>query len=179
MRRIIDALSFATSRITAVPQPVFNLRDFKPQDFESIWKLDLACFVEGIAYTREELSHFVSHKNGFTIIGERGGAIQGFIVIEMDHKDAGHVITIDVQADARRAGLGTLLMNAAEARLRSAKCDSVLLEVAVDNLPAISFYKRHGYSVLKTIPRYYMNSIDALMLGKKLTSKIERDKPSS
>jgi ribosomal-protein-alanine N-acetyltransferase len=162
-----------------VSQPVFNLRDYRAQDFESIWKLDQVCFVEGIAYTREELSHFVSHKNGFTIVGECGGAIQGFIVIEMDHKDAGHVITIDVQADARRAGLGTLLMNAAEDRLRAAKCDSVLLEVAVDNLPAISFYKRHGYSVLRTIPRYYMNSIDALLLGKRLGGSIERNKPSS
>jgi ribosomal-protein-alanine N-acetyltransferase len=162
-----------------VPHPEFNLRDYRAQDFETIWKLDQVCFVAGIAYTREELSYFVSHKNGFTIVGERRGAVQGFIVIQRDHKDAGHVITIDVQADARRAGLGTLLMDAAEDRLRSAKCDSVLLEVAVDNLPAIAFYKRHGYSVLKTIPRYYMNSIDALLLGKRLRGSIERNKPSS
>jgi [ribosomal protein S18]-alanine N-acetyltransferase len=154
-----------------VPYPAFKLRDYKPQDFETLWKLDQACFVAGIAYSREELSHFVSHKNGFTIVGERNGSIQGFIVIQRNHIDAGHVITIDVHADARRAGLGTLLLNAAESRLRSAKCGSVLLEVAVDNLPAISFYKRHGYSVLKTIPRYYMNSIDALMLGKRISSQ--------
>jgi ribosomal-protein-alanine N-acetyltransferase len=154
-----------------VSNPKFNLRDYKVEDFETLWKLDQACFVAGIAYTREELLHFLSYKTGFTIVGERNGSIQGFIVIQRDHIDAGHVITIDVQADARRAGLGTLLMTAAEARLRSAKCDSVLLEVAVDNLPAISFYKRHGYSVLKTIPRYYMNSIDALMLGKRISSQ--------
>ena len=59
-------------------------------------------------------------------------------------------------------------MSAAEKRLAAENCHSVLLEVAVDNAPAISFYKRHGYSVLKTIPRYYNNSLDALMLGKKL-----------
>src|SRR3954447_6603948 len=104
----------------------------------------------------------------FTIVGERDGKIEGFIVVQCDLKQAGHVITIDVHADARRSGLGTLLMDAAENRLNSDGCRSVLLEVAVDNMPAITFYKRRGYSVLKTIPRYYMNSIDALMLGKKL-----------
>jgi ribosomal-protein-alanine N-acetyltransferase len=146
----------------------FSLRDYTNADFESLWKLDQMCFVDGIAYSREDLSYFLSEKSGFTIVGERESEIQGFIVIQRDKKKSGHVITIDVHENARRGGLGTQLMDAAESRLRSTKCDSVLLEVAVDNLPAISFYKRRGYSVLKTIPRYYMNSIDALMLGKKL-----------
>jgi len=30
------------------------------------------------------------------------------------------------------------------------------------------FYKRHGYSVVKTIPRYYSNGVDALVLQKDL-----------
>jgi ribosomal-protein-alanine N-acetyltransferase len=146
----------------------FTLRDYIPRDFESLWKLDQMCFVEGIAYTREELYYFLSDKSGFTIVAERKSEIQGFIVMQRNKSKTGHVITIDVHADTRRTGLGTLLMDAAESRLNSEKCHSVFLEVAVDNLPAISFYKRRGYSVLKTIPRYYMNSIDALMLGKKL-----------
>ena len=33
---------------------------------------------------------------------------------------------------------------------------------------ALRFYKRHRYSVLKTIPRYYLDSIDALLMGKRL-----------
>jgi ribosomal protein S18 acetylase RimI-like enzyme len=32
----------------------------------------------------------------------------------------------------------------------------------------LAFYKSLGYSVLKTIPRYYLNSIDALQMGKRL-----------
>jgi ribosomal protein S18 acetylase RimI-like enzyme len=30
------------------------------------------------------------------------------------------------------------------------------------------FYKRHGYEVVKTIPRYYSNGVDALVLRKEL-----------
>jgi ribosomal protein S18 acetylase RimI-like enzyme len=38
----------------------------------------------------------------------------------------------------------------------------------VDNQNALSFYKRHGYSVIRTWPRYYSNGVDALVLKKDL-----------
>jgi len=59
-------------------------------------------------------------------------------------------------------------MSAVEAELKSAGCDYVSLEVAVDNEPALKFYKKHGYAVLKVLPRYYLDSIDGLLMGKRL-----------
>ena len=47
----------------------------------------------------------------------------------------------------------------------------VALETAVDNLPALSFYKRHGYAVVKTWPRYYSNGVDALVMRKELAPR--------
>jgi ribosomal protein S18 acetylase RimI-like enzyme len=44
----------------------------------------------------------------------------------------------------------------------------VELETAVDNVSALSFYKRQGYNVTKTQPRYYSNGVDALVLEKPL-----------
>ena len=61
-----------------------------------------------------------------------------------------------------------MLLRAAEDRLRAARCRSVELEAAVDNVSALSFYKRHAYSVIKTFPRYYSNGVDALVLQKDL-----------
>ena len=45
----------------------------------------------------------------------------------------------------------------------------VRLETAVDNSSALSFYKRHGYDVLRAIPHYYSNGVDALVLEKIFT----------
>jgi [ribosomal protein S18]-alanine N-acetyltransferase len=80
----------------------------------------------------------------------------------------GHVITIDVDPAIRRGGVGSLLLRAAEDRLRAAGSRAVGLETAVDNLGALQFYKRHGYSVIRTRPRYYPNGVDALVLKKEL-----------
>ena len=140
-----------------------------------MWKLDQICFTRGIAYSKAELSHFIKQSKSFTIVAEAGGEItgfekiMGFIVVERDLRKKGRVVTIDVHPDARRSGLGTLLMNAAEERLRELKSERIILEVAVDNLPAIAFYKRHGYSIVGTIPRYYLGSLDAFRMEKEIS----------
>ena len=168
-----------------------EIRDFRPDDFDELWRIDQECFDPGISYSRMELGHYVRRRRAFTLIAERVPGRQhktvragktpghkteatplsnilGFIVVDQDARGRGHIITIDVRPAARRTGIGTQLMHAAEQRLSSAGCHAVFLETAVNNLSALSFYKRHGYSVLKTIPRYYQNNLDAFLLGKRL-----------
>ena len=163
----------------------FVLRDFRREDFNTLWSIDQVCFAEGIAYSRRELGLYVRQPRSFTLVAEfvssepkppvSAGAnspdsgIAGFLVAEA-HRAAGHIITIDVLPRARRGGVGSKLLAAAEERLRAVSCKRVYLETAVDNLPAIAFYKRHQYFTVHTLPRYYSNGLDALMLEKDLLS---------
>ena len=147
---------------------MLTLRDFRPEDFEALWQLDQRCFVEGISYSRIELRYYIDRKSAFTILAEDQKKLLGFLIADGDRRGFGHIITIDVDPKQQRRGIGTALIEAAESRLERAGCKSVLLETAVNNLSALSFYKRHGYSVLKTLPRYYMNSLDGLLMGKRI-----------
>ena len=169
------------------PTVRFTIRNSRPADFATLWRIDQACFPPGISYTRFELKTYMSRAGAFTLVAEaderfdeqantsenppREGeqpSIMGFLVGEYSRRGHGHIITIDVRAAARRQRVGSLLLDSAEERLGLAACKSIALETAVDNLAALSFYKRHGYSVVKTIPRYYANGVDALLLEKKL-----------
>jgi len=162
----------------------FTIRDFRLDDFETLWHLDQECFSPGIAYSRPELKFYIRRRGSFTLVAE-GAAdevteqaaaelankstspkIAGFIVTQSGR--TGHIITIDVIAAARRSGVGSQLLQAAEDRLRTAGSKAVSLETAVDNLSALAFYKRHGYSVIETVPRYYSNGVDALRMKKDL-----------
>jgi ribosomal-protein-alanine N-acetyltransferase len=97
----------------------------------------------------------------------------GFIVAEAGSRSGGHIITIDVLPKARKTGVGSRLLRVAEDRLRAAHCHFVILETAVDNRAALAFYKTHEYNVVKTIPRYYSDGVDALVLKKDLLSPSE------
>lgn len=162
----------------------FTVRDLQADDFETLWRIDQDCFPPGISYSRTELKTYMRRRGSFTLVaaGESQSqrtaaipsdpaAVAGFIVAEADSRASGHIVTIDVVKTARRSGAGSLLLQAAEDRLRAAGCRSVELETAVDNLPALSFYKRHAYNVIKTFPRYYSNGVDALVLQKDLVRK--------
>jgi len=148
-----------------------TLREYRPRAFERLLEIDQACFVRGIAYTPAEMGHFLNLKSAVRIVGEQDGDIKGFIIADKfrprrSGQFMGKIITIDVLEEARRTGLGGQLLMAAETELKKAGCSHVSLEVAVDNFPALKFYKKHGYTGLKILPRYYLNSLDALLMGK-------------
>jgi len=146
------------------------IRHFRPEDFDTLWQIDQECFPPGIAYSRQELKVYVRRRGAFALVAaDAGDKIAGFIVAHGGL--TAHIITIDVIASARRFGVGSQLLRSAEARLREAGSRAVGLETAVDNTVALSFYKRHGYHVISTWPRYYSNGVDALVLRKDLLQK--------
>jgi ribosomal-protein-alanine N-acetyltransferase len=160
----------------------FTLRDSRREDFDRLWKLDQECFPPAISYSRVELAIYMRRSGAFTVVAEAAAgnhsgpakaAVLGFIVAEASRRGLGHIITIDVQPGARRCGVGSRLLTAAEERLRTAGCSLVFLETAVDNRSAFTFYKRHGYFLVKTVPRYYSNGVDAFVLRKDLLSAAE------
>ena len=148
-----------------------TLRDYREADFETLWQLDQECFPPELAYSRTELAGYIRRRSSVTVVAEVEGEIAGYLVAERGGRKVGHIITLDVRSPARRTGLGSKLMAAAEERLRGMGCASILLEVAVDNESAIAFYHHQGYATLATIPRYYNQQTDALLLGKKLTQE--------
>ena len=151
-----------------------RIREAVPEEFDLLWSIDQRCFEPGIAYTRRELAYYMKQRGAFTLVGETRSAPRsqwrtaGFLVGRQLRDKVAHIITIDVLEKARRSGLGTRLMNWAEARLRDLGCETMVLETAVDNLAAIRFYKRLGYTVAKTLPRYYLGRIDAFLMVKPL-----------
>lgn len=149
----------------------------------------------GIAYSRLELATYIRRRGAFTLVAEAGAVqagissreempaaqlvlagsgkpeILGFIVAEATRRGIGHIISIDVLPKARRLRVGSRLLAGGEDRLKAAGCHDVVLETAVDNQGALTFYKRHGYDIVKTVPRYYSNGVDALGLSKSLPTQ--------
>jgi len=174
----------------------FRIRKFQKTDFDTLWRIDQVCFDRQMAYSRPELAFYMRRTGAFTLVAEKRSAsategqdhsaperqgdsaragqsdsqpssVLGFIVAEARRR-TGHIITIDVVAEARRLGVGSALLAAAENNLREAGAETVALETAVNNEPAIRFYKEKGYFVEKTVRGYYSGQLDALEMVKEL-----------
>jgi [ribosomal protein S18]-alanine N-acetyltransferase len=152
----------------------FVIRDYRPADFDRLWKIDQLCFPPGIAYTQMDLTGFVTRRKAITLVAElpadseAPGAIAGFAVAQ-PIRNIGRILTLDILPEARRFGLATRLMQKGEERLRAGGCQQVFLETAVNNEPAIRLYHKLGYQIIRTLPLYYpTHALDAYLLGKNL-----------
>src|ERR1700686_4864764 len=151
----------------------FRIRQFEKADLDTLWRIDQECFDPQLAYSRPEMAFYMRRPGSFTLVAEAegnkvpGNGILGFIVAETRRK-SGHIITIDVVAEARRAGVGSALLRAAEEQLLRAGAVAVALETPVNNEAAIRFYKQKGYFVEKTVAGYYSGQMDALVMTKEL-----------
>jgi ribosomal-protein-alanine N-acetyltransferase len=170
-----------TTRYNAVVG--YQIRQFRKADFDTLWRIDQACFDPQLAYSRPELAFYMQRPGSFTLVAESAKdepssksrarsanfpvGILGFVVAE-NRRKSGHIITIDVIAEARRSGVGSGLLQAAEEKLAHAGTATVALETPVSNLPAIRFYKREGYFVEKTVAGYYSGLLDAVVMTKEL-----------
>ena len=106
-------------------------------------------------------------------LGAREAAIdaEGFILIRAVADEA-EVLTFCVQLGARRAGLGRVLLDAAEQFLRARGILKMFLEVNETNVAALELYRGFGFLTVGRRAAYYQNGLeagDALVLKKLLS----------
>jgi ribosomal protein S18 acetylase RimI-like enzyme len=78
------------------------------------------------------------------LVAVEGGRVVGTVMVGYDgHR--GWINYLGVLPQLRRRGVGRLLMQEAEARLRARGCPKINLQVRTSNLEVIEFYKRIGF----------------------------------
>ncbi|HEX4074863.1 MAG TPA: N-acetyltransferase [Candidatus Acidoferrales bacterium] len=162
---------------------MFSLRTCDPDDFETLYEIDQACYEPAIAYSRRELRNYLRFPGAECVVAEaaagiktasktklRKKSIAGFCVTA--HEDNwGYIITIDVLAAYRRHGVGTLLLAEIERRLAANGATEIGLDTAVDNAAGISFWQKHGYRIRGVRRDYYPGGLDAYAMAKTVAKK--------
>jgi ribosomal-protein-alanine N-acetyltransferase len=93
--------------------------------------------------------------------GPPEGTVVGYAGLWFDG-DVCQVMTIGVAPVVQRQGVGAMLLAALVDRSRELGASAVLLEVRVDNAPAMALYERFGFEVLSRRRRYYQpEDVDA------------------
>lgn len=138
------------------------LRPGRPDDLAAVAAIEKVSFTDPWPVTalRAELRNDRLRR---PVVAERDGTVLGYLMA-WSVVDELHVINVAVAAEARREGIGTLLLDKALAGARAEGCRSATLEVRTDNAAARSFYLRHGFAVTGRRPRYYRDGGDAVIM---------------
>jgi ribosomal protein S18 acetylase RimI-like enzyme len=94
----------------------------------------------GRSWNPVELPGFAAHEDGRCV---------GLVTYELDG-DACEIVTIDALVEG--AGVGTLLLEAVERVARESGCSRVQLVTTNNNLPALAFYQRRGFRLVRLVP---------------------------
>jgi ribosomal protein S18 acetylase RimI-like enzyme len=146
-----------------------EIREYKPTDFEQLYRIDHAAFSDDIAYSRLELQFYLRSRKCRTLVAEDENEIVGFVVGCREPRKLGHIITIDVIPHRQRQHIGSCLLAEIEQWLWRQGVEAIYLETPVDDAGAKGFYEKRGYFVFDRFEGYYNNSLDALVMMK--TSK--------
>ena len=139
-------------------------------DFDSLLEIDAASFPGGVAYDAAELAYFMNRKGAETIVAEEDGRVVAFLILEVHRtRRSATIVTLDVRESRRRAGYGTQLLKRSEEMLVDYGAELYDLQVDVTNRNAINFYRKHGFRIVRTLPKYYANGHDAFLMVKQLS----------
>jgi ribosomal-protein-alanine N-acetyltransferase len=149
--------------------PKTLIRHAVDQDFEILLEIDKTSFPGGVAYDANELAYFMTRDGAETIVVEEDGKIVAFLIMEVHrNRRSATIVTVDVREKSQRKGYGSQLLMRAEEMLRDYGIELYDLQVDVSNGKAILFYKKHGFSIVRTLRNYYANGHDAYLMVKEL-----------
>jgi ribosomal-protein-alanine N-acetyltransferase len=147
------------------------LREIRKSDREAMYRLDHRCFEPGIAFTRAQVQAFLGLESLEAVAAEADGGLIGFAIGYLRRPGLGGVLTLDVDPERRRGGIGRALFRELLARLEAAGARTVQLEVDVRNSGAIAFYRSFGFRRVGRIPDYYGGGKDAYEMEKGKASR--------
>lgn len=132
-------------RLLVLEQRAFGREAYDAIDFEDLWRIDASFFV-----------------------AEAAGRLAGYAVGWLP-RHGGELISLAVDPDRRRHGLGRRLALAVLDDLQRQGATTCRLHVRLSNLGAIDFYDRLGFRIVNLWRGYYGDGEGAYVMRRRLT----------
>jgi [ribosomal protein S18]-alanine N-acetyltransferase len=147
----------------------YDIRPLTAAQLDECWRLDLRCFIDGEAYSRETFDYLLTSPDSVSYRAVTpDGTMVGFIVGIVEPDATGHITTLGVAPEHRRRGVARRMLLKVEEGFRRRGVRITRLEVRSVNTGAQDLYQKLGFAVTQRLPRYYSNGGDGLLMIKSL-----------
>lgn len=140
-----------------LPEEKIEVREFNfPEDYPAarfLWEHAGSGIHVGRSDEPEEIQKKLQRDPDLFLVAESDGKLVGTVIGGFDGR-RGLVYHLAVEADFRQHGVGKLLMEEVERRLKSKGCLKCYLMVADDNANAMRFYEARAWERMDIIYTY-------------------------
>lgn len=146
----------------------FDVRPARMEDLDRLYDLEVATF-DSDRLSRRRMQHWIQADNGILLIADEDGQLLGYC-LALFHRGTrlARLYSLAVSPQARGKGVARKLLRRLEKMAAKRGRLFMRLEVAQDNIPAISLYQKLGFVAFGTFEDYYEDHRDALRMQKRI-----------
>ena len=138
-----------------------KVRKFVLEDLKRVYEIENMFFNQ--SYEINIFKQLYEMGVGF-LVAEKDNYVIGYIIFWIKNDREGHIISIAVDKNYRRLGVGSKLLSRAINVLSLLEIDKVMLEVNENNNSAVEFYKSFKFRIDRIVPNYYENQDGAIVM---------------
>ncbi len=141
------------------PAPIITV--MRESDLDRVADLEQRCFSD--PWSRDALADSLEDPCATMLVALYDDVVCGYLCLILTDEN-GYIPRVCVLPAYRRRGVGTALMDAAEAAAIEFGCTDLTLEVRESNSAAIGLYESLGFASLGKRPGFYTNPIEAAIV---------------
>ena len=142
----------------------FSIINAGAEHLEQIERLEGECF--SLPWTRDFILSQLPDERHIFLVAVSGGQLLGYVGM-MYVLDEGYISNVAVAKSRRRQGIADALIDELTRRAEKLSLAFMTLEVRESNVPAITLYRKHGFSDVGKRKNYYdLPREDALLMTK-------------
>ena len=122
------------------------------RDLPSVLAIEAKSFE--FPWSEEAFLRSLSRRNCIGLVAEAGEELVGYVIYELERVRL-HVLNLAIQPEARRSGVGTLLISHLVSKLSPTRRRRIGLEVRETNLAAQLFFRSLGFRATSLLRGFY------------------------
>ena len=145
------------------------LRPARAQEAQTLAEMSRELIEAGLGwrYTPSRVAALIGNRDTVALVAHDASRIQGFAIMQFGDERA-HLTLLCVQPAQRLRSIGRRLIEWLVASAQVAGIASIQVELRADNLAALAFYRRLGFSETQLLPAYYNGQLSARRMMRQL-----------
>lgn len=141
-----------------------EIRSMEARDVPQIAHLETVCFTD--PWSERSIASELENRLACWLVAVEDSTVLGYIGSQtvLDGTD---IMNIAVAPEARRQGIGEMLLYALIGILKGRGVRFLMLEVRQSNAPAIALYEKLGFAEVGIRPNYYRNPRENALIMRK------------